>query len=135
LISVTFVLWILFTQIALGIVCWQKLKTKQFYGSILGTIRFRCCSWSLLDPVNAVLIHQASVTRSFYFYFLSPLLGWIISKLEKNRIDFLTYVAFGVCLPMCIRYVYLLGTQFMAFRLSVCTKTIFVVDLHYSACH
>jgi inner membrane protein len=80
----------------------KNLKTKQFYTVLfLGTIPdldvvvglFRSCKCSPDSPR-----HQSSL---FLFLFLSPLLGWIISKLE-NRIDFLqaSYMAFGVCLPM-----------------------------------
>jgi inner membrane protein len=52
-----------FTQIALGIAVAKYMLAKKqknktiVYGSILGTYLLRCCSWSIFDPVNAVLIH------------------------------------------------------------------------------
>jgi inner membrane protein len=89
------------TQIALGIaiaeVCaGKKLKNKTIlYGSILGTIPDLDVVVGLfLDPVHAVLIHRGISHSLFLFLFLSPLLGWIISKLEKNRIDFLSAESF-----------------------------------------
>jgi inner membrane protein len=114
-----------FTQIALGIaiaeVCaGKKLKNKTIlYGSILGTIPD-------LDVVVGLFFRSCKCSppghKSFalsVFLFLS-LLGWIISKLEKNRIDFLqaSYMVLAVCLPMYYWICLPLGdTNFMAFRL------------------
>jgi inner membrane protein len=77
-----------FTQIALGIaiaeVCAGKnLKQNNFIRFYFRhDSRFRCCS-SLLDPVNAVLIHRGISHSLFYFIFYLSL-GWIISKLKKQ---------------------------------------------------
>jgi hypothetical protein len=38
-------------------------------------------------------------------------------KTGKKKVDFLHFYGFGVCLPMYYWYVYLLGTQILAFRL------------------
>jgi inner membrane protein len=132
-----------FTQIALGIaiaeVCaGKKLKNKTIlYGSILGTIPDLDVVVGLfLDPVDAVLIHRGISHSLFLFLFLSPLLGYIISKLEKNRIDFLhaSYMAFWclfthVVLDMFTSW----GTQILwplDYRFAL--KTIFVVDPLYT---
>jgi inner membrane protein len=132
-----------FTQIALGIaiaeVCaGKKLKNKTIlYGSILGTIPDLDVVVGLfLDPVHAVLIHRGISHSLFLFLLLSPLLGWIISKLEKNRIDFLSasFMAFWclfthVVLDMFTSW----GTQILwplDYRFAL--KTIFVVDPLYT---
>jgi inner membrane protein len=75
-----------FTQIALGIaiaeVCAGKnLKNNFIRFYFRHDSRFRCCSWSLLDPVNAVLIHRGISHSLFLFYFFIP--GWI-TKLETG---------------------------------------------------
>jgi inner membrane protein len=92
-----------FTQIALGIaiaeVCaGKKLKNKTIlYGSILA--RFRCCCWSLLDPVNAVLIHRG-ISHSLFLFLFYPLFWLDYFKTGKKKVDFLHFYGFGVCLPM-----------------------------------
>jgi inner membrane protein len=132
-----------FTQIALGIavaeVCaGKKLKNKTIvYGSILGTIPDLDVAVGLfLDPVNAVLIHRGISHSLFLFLFLSPLLGWIISKIEKNKVNFLqaSYMVFWclfthVLLDMFTSW----GTQILwplDYRFAL--KTIFVVDPLYT---
>lgn len=132
-----------FTQIALGIaiaeVCaGNKLKNKTIlYGSILGTIPDLDVVVGLfLDPVNAVLIHRGISHSLFLFLFLSPILGWLISKTEKNRINFLraSNLVFWclfthVILDLCTSW----GTQILwplDYRFAL--KTIFVVDPLYT---
>lgn len=132
-----------FTQIALGIaiaeVCaGNKLKNKTIlYGSILGTIPDLDVVVGLfLDPVNAVLIHRGISHSFFLFLFLSPILGWLISKTEKNRINFLraSNLVFWclfthVILDLCTSW----GTQILwplDYRFAL--KTIFVVDPLYT---
>jgi inner membrane protein len=132
-----------FTQIALGIavaeICaGKKLKNKTIlYGSILGTIPDLDIVVGLfLDPVSAVLIHRGISHSLFLFLFLSPLLGWIVAKTEKNRINFLhaTNMVFWclfthVLLDMFTSW----GTQILwplDYRFAL--KTIFVVDPLYT---
>lgn len=132
-----------FTQIALGIaiaeVCaGNKLENKTIlYGSILGTIPDLDVVVGLfLDPVNAVLIHRGISHSFFLFLFLSPILGWLISKTEKKRINFLraSNLVFWclfthVILDLCTSW----GTQILwplDYRFAL--KTIFVVDPLYT---
>ena len=86
-----------FTQIALGIavaeVCAGKqLKNKTFlYGAILGTLPDLDVLVGLfLNPVDAVLIHRGISHSLFLFLLVSPLFGWLISKVENGKISFFT---------------------------------------------
>lgn len=132
-----------FTQIALGIavaeICaGKKLKNKTFlYGSILGTIPDLDVVVGLfLDPVNAVLIHRGISHSLFLFLFLSPILGWIISKTEKNKINFLqaSNMVFWCLLTHVLLDMFTSwGTQILwplDYRFAL--KTIFVVDPLYT---
>jgi inner membrane protein len=132
-----------FTQIALGIaiaeVCaGKKLKNKTIlYGSILGTIPDLDVVVGLfLDPVNAVLIHRGISHSLFLFLFLSPILGWIISKIEKNKINFLhasTMVFWCLFTHVLLDMFTSWGTQILwplDYRFAL--KTIFVVDPLYT---
>ncbi|MBC5838396.1 metal-dependent hydrolase [Flavobacterium muglaense] len=132
-----------FTQIALGIavaeVCaGKKLKNKTvLYGSILGTIPDLDVLVGLfLDPVDAVLIHRGISHSLFLFGLLSPVLGWIISKIEKGKISYLraSNMVFWcffthVLLDMFTSW----GTQILwplDYRFAL--KTIFVIDPLYT---
>jgi inner membrane protein len=132
-----------FTQIALGIaiaeVCaGKKLKNKTvLYGAVLGTIPDLDVVVGLfLNPVDAVLIHRGISHSLFLFLFLSPLLGWIISKTERDKISFVqaTVMAFWclfthVLLDMFTSW----GTQILwplDYRFAL--KTIFVIDPLYT---
>ncbi|RTY96731.1 metal-dependent hydrolase [Flavobacterium sp. GSP27] len=132
-----------FTQVALGIaiaeVCaGKKLKNKTIlYGSILGTIPDLDIVVGLfLNPVDAILIHRGISHSLFLFLFLSPVLGWIISKIERDKINFFqaTRMAFWclfthVLLDMFTSW----GTQILwplDYRFAL--KTIFVIDPLYT---
>lgn len=132
-----------FTQIALGIaiaeVCaGKKLKNKTvLYGAVLGTIPDLDVVVGLfLNPVDAVLIHRGISHSLFLFLLLSPLLGWIISKIERDKISFVqaTVMAFWclfthVLLDMFTSW----GTQILwplDYRFAL--KTIFVIDPLYT---
>lgn len=132
-----------FTQIALGIaiaeVCaGKKLKNKTvLYGAVLGTIPDLDVAVGLfLNPVDAILIHRGISHSLFLFLFLSPILGWIISKIERDKINFIqaTAMAFWclfthVLLDMFTSW----GTQILwpsDYRFAL--KTIFVIDPLYT---
>ncbi|EIA08017.1 metal-dependent hydrolase [Flavobacterium frigoris] len=132
-----------FTQIALGIAvaeifAGKKLKNKTIlYGSVLGTIPDLDVVVGLfLDPVNAVLIHRGISHSLFLFLFLSPVLGWMISKTEKNRINFLrasTMVFWCLFTHVILDMFTSWGTQILwplDYRFAL--KTIFVVDPLYT---
>jgi hypothetical protein len=113
-----------------------KLKTKKqtiLYGSILGfDSRFRCCVGSLLRSCKCSPFTECISHSLFLFFIFIPLLGWIISN-WKNKIDFLQ--ASYMVLAVCSMYYWIClpqGHKFYAFRLIVCTKTIFVVDPLYT---
>ena len=131
------------TQIALGIavaeVCvGKKLKNRTFlYGAILGTIPDLDVVIGLfLDPVDGIMIHRGISHSLLLFLFLSPFLGWIISKIEKEKINFIgaTSMVFWclfthVLLDMFTSW----GTQILwPLNHRFALKTIFVIDPLYT---
>ena len=132
-----------FTQIVLGIavaeVCaGKRLKNKTFlYGAILGTLPdLDVAVGSFLNPVDGVMIHRGISHSLLLFLFLSPLLGWLISKIEKNKIIFVraTLMVFWclfthVLLDMFTSW----GTQILwPLKSRFALKTIFVIDPLYT---
>lgn len=131
------------TQIALGIataelVAGKKLQNKTFlYGTILGTIPdLDIIVGKFLSDVGGVAIHRGLSHSLLFFVFLSPVLGWLISKIEKEKINFkkASLLAFW-CLTT---HVFLdlftsWGTQILwplDYRFAL--KTIFVIDPLYT---
>lgn len=132
-----------FTQIALGIavaeVCaGKKLKNKTFlYGAILGTLPdLDVVVGMFLDPVDAVLIHRGISHSIFLFLLVSPLFGWIISKIEKDKINFIaaTNMAFwGLFTHVLLDMFTSWGTQILwPLENRFALKTIFVIDPLYT---
>ena len=132
-----------FTQIALGIaiaeVCaGKKLKNKTvLYGAVLGTIPdLDVVVGLLLNPVDAILLHRGISHSLFLFLFLSPILGWIISKIEKDKINFVqaTNMAFWCLFTHVLLDLFTSwGTQILwplDYRFAL--KTIFVIDPLYT---
>ena len=83
------------TQIVLGIataelVAGKKLQNKTFlYGGVLGTIPdLDILVGKFLSDVEGVAIHRGLSHSLLFFMFLSPVLGWLISKIEKGKISF-----------------------------------------------
>lgn len=131
------------TQIALGIavaeVCvGKKLKNRSFlYGAIFGTIPDLDVLVGLfLTPVEGIRIHRGISHSLFLFLFLSPFLGWLVSKIEKGKIRFLSAanMAFWclfthVLLDMFTSW----GTQILwPLEHRFALKTIFVIDPLYT---
>ncbi|HLF53002.1 metal-dependent hydrolase [Flavobacterium sp.] len=132
-----------FTQIVLGIavaeVCAGKtLKNRTFlYGAVLGTIPDLDVVVGLfLDPVDGIMIHRGFSHSLLFFLLLSPVLGWLISKKEKGKINFIgaTTMAFW-----CLFTHVLLdgftswGTQILwPLNYRFALKTIFVIDPLYT---
>ena len=131
------------TQIALGIataelVAGKKLQNKTFlYGAILGTIPdLDIVIGKFMSDVGGVAIHRGLSHSLLFFMFLSPVLGWLISKIEKGKISFksASLLAFW-CL---VTHVFLdlftsWGTQILwplDYRFAL--KTIFVIDPLYT---
>ena len=132
-----------FTQIALGIavaeVCAGKqLKNKVFlYGAILGTLPDLDVIFGLfLNPVDAVLIHRGISHSLFLFLLVSPLFGWIISKIEKGKISFFTatnLVFWGLFTHVLLDMFTSWGTQILwPLEHRFALKTIFVIDPLYT---
>ena len=132
-----------FTQIVLGIataeiVAEKKLQNKTFlYGAILGTIPdLDIVVGKFMSDVDGVAIHRGLSHSLLFFLFLSPILGGIISKIEKNKISFKTasWLAFWcltthVLLDLFTSW----GTQiFWPLEHRLALKTIFVIDPLYT---
>ena len=132
-----------FTQIALGIavseVCAGKqLKNKTFlYGAILGTLPdLDVLVGMFLNPVDAVLIHRGISHSLFLFLLISPLFGWLVSKVEKGKISFFTAtnMAFwGLFTHVLLDMFTSWGTQILwPLEQRFALKTIFVIDPLYT---
>jgi inner membrane protein len=131
------------TQIALGIATAElcagaKLQRRTFlYGAVLGTLPdLDVAVGLLLNPVEGVALHRGFSHSLFAFLFLSPILGWLISKIEKGKIS-LRNATNLVC--WCLLTHVLLdlftswGTQvFWPLPNRVALKTIFVIDPLYT---
>ena len=83
-----------FTQIVLGIATAElcagaKLQRKTFlYGALLGTIPdLDVLIGQFMHPVDGVAIHRGISHSIVFFLWLSPMLGWIISKIENGKIS------------------------------------------------
>jgi membrane-bound metal-dependent hydrolase YbcI (DUF457 family) len=131
------------TQIALGIataelVAVKKLGNKTFlYGAILGTIPdLDIVVGKFLSDVDGVAIHRGFSHSLLFFLFLSPVLGWMISKIEKNTINFkgATLLAFWCLLTHVLLDVFTSwGTQVLwPLQYRFALKTIFVIDPLYT---
>lgn len=131
------------SQIALGIttaeVCaGSKLRNKTFlYGAILGTIPdLDIVVGKFLSDVQGVAIHRGLSHSIVFFLLLSPLLGSILHRLEKDKITLnrSVLVVFAclfthVLLDMFTTW----GTQiFWPIEHRIALKTIFVVDPLYT---
>lgn len=131
------------TQIILGIavaeVCAGKeLKNRTFlYGAILGTLPdLDVVVGSFLNDVDGVYIHRGISHSLFLFLILSPILGWLISKIEKNKISFkrASWMAFwGLFTHVILDMFTSWGTQVLwPLETRFAFKTIFVIDPLYT---
>lgn len=131
------------SQIALGIttaeVCaGSKLRNKTFlYGAILGTIPdLDIVVGKFLSDVQGVAIHRGLSHSIVFFLLLSPLLGSILHRLEKDKITLNRSV--GMVFACLFTHVLLdmfttWGTQiFWPIEHRIALKTIFVVDPLYT---
>lgn len=131
------------SQIAVGIataeVCTgNKLRNKTFlYGAILGTIPdLDIVVGKFLSDVQGVAIHRGLSHSLLFFVFLSPLLGMILHRIEKDKISlnrsiFLVFACLvtHVLLDLFTSW----GTQiFWPLERRIAWKTIFVVDPLYT---
>lgn len=132
-----------FTQIVLGIAtaelcAGEKLQRKTLlYGAVLGTIPdLDVVAGMFLNPVDGVAIHRGLSHSLLFFVFLSPLLGWVISKLEKGTISFksATILSFWCLFTHVLLDIFTSwGTQvFWPLPSRIALKTIFVIDPLYT---
>ena len=132
-----------FTQIVLGIAvaefcAGKELKNKTFlYGGILGTIPdLDILIGLVLNPVDGVMIHRGISHSLLLFLFLSPFLGWFITKIEPKKINFVQ----GTSMVFWCLFTHVLldlftswGTQILwPLETRFALKTIFVIDLFYT---
>lgn len=132
-----------FTQIVLGIataeiVAGKKLQNKTFwYGAILGTIPdLDIIVGKFMSNVDGVAIHRGISHSLLFFLFLTPLLGRLIAKIERGKIDFksASWMVFW-CLTT---HVFLdlftsWGTQILwPLHYRFALKTVFVIDPLYT---
>ena len=90
------------TQIVLGAAIGEKILGKKlgnralFYGAVAGTIPdLDVYVGKFFDPITAIEIHRGFSHSILFFVLLSPLLGWVLSKIEKkNRVTFKQAVIF-----------------------------------------
>lgn len=132
-----------FTQIVLGIAvaefcAGKELKNKTFlYGAILGTIPdLDILIGLVLNPVDGVMIHRGISHSLLLFLFLSPFLGWFISKIEPKKINFIqaTSMVFWCLFTHVLLDLFTSwGTQiFWPLQTRFAFKTIFVIDPLYT---
>ena len=132
-----------FTQIVLGIataelVTGKNLQNKTFlYGAILGTIPdLDIVVGKFMSDIDGVAIHRGLSHSLLLFVFLSPVFGWIISKIEKNLISFksASLLAFWCLVTHVLLDLFTSwGTQILwplDYRFAL--KTIFVIDPLYT---
>lgn len=131
------------TQIVLGIataelVAGKKLGNKTFlYGAFLGTIPdLDIIVGKFMNDVDGVAIHRGLSHSLLFFLFLAPVLGYVISKIEKSKSNFKS--AFWMVFCCLTTHVFLdmftsWGTQILwplEYRFAL--KTIFVIDPLYT---
>lgn len=132
-----------FTQIAIGcataeLVAGKQLKNKTFlYGSIIGTIPdLDVIVGKFMSTVDGVAIHRGLSHSLLFFVFLAPILGFIVFKIEKGKIDYktATSLAFWCLLTHVILDTFTSwGTQVLwPLDTKFAFKTIFVIDPLYT---
>ncbi|KDN56421.1 metal-dependent hydrolase [Flavobacterium seoulense] len=132
-----------FTQVLLGIAtaelcAGKKLQRKTFlYGAILGTLPdLDVVVAQFMNPVDGIAIHRGISHSVLLFLVLSPFLGWLITKIERGKINFslATKMVFW-CLftHVLLDILTSWGTQiFWPLPDRVALKTIFLIDPLYT---
>jgi inner membrane protein len=132
-----------FTQVLLGIAtaelcAGKKLQRKTFlYGAILGTLPdLDVVIGQFMNPVDEVAIHRGISHSILFFLLLSPFLGWLITKIERDKISFAsaTKMVFWCLFTHVLLDIFTSwGTQiFWPFPDRIALKTIFVIDPLYT---
>lgn len=132
-----------FTQVLLGIAtaelcAGKKLQRKTFlYGAILGTLPdLDVVIGQFMNPVDGVAIHRGMSHSILFFLLLSPFLGWLITKIERDKISFgsATKMVFWCLITHVLLDLFTSwGTQiFWPLPDRIALKTIFVIDPLYT---
>ncbi len=132
------------SQIVLGAAVGEKLLGKKLgnkallYGAIVGTIPdLDVYIGKLFDPITAIEIHRGFSHSILFFVLISPLLGWVLSKLEKrNNVSFRQATVFwflGLFTHALLDAFTTWGTQLLyPFDIRFSMHSIFVIDPLYT---
>ncbi|HLT53621.1 MAG TPA: metal-dependent hydrolase [Flavobacteriaceae bacterium] len=132
------------TQIVLGAAVGEKFLGKKLgnkallYGAIAGTIPdLDVYFGKLYDPITAIEIHRGLSHSILFFVVLSPVLGWILSKIErKKQISFKHATLFwflGLFTHALLDAFTTWGTQLLyPFDIRWSLHSIFVIDPLYT---
>lgn len=132
------------TQIVLGAAVGEKTLGKKLgnrallYGAIAGTIPdldVYVGKW--LDPITAIEIHRGFSHSILFFVLLSPILGWLLCKIEKkSNISFKQATIFwflGLFTHALLDAFTTWGTQLLyPFDIRFSLHSIFVIDPLYT---
>ncbi len=132
------------SQIVLGAAVGNQVLGKNIgnkailYGAIIGTIPdLDVLCGKFLDPLTATEIHRGFSHSLLFFLFLSPILGWVLQKLEhKNKVNFKEAMLFAYLVLQTHALLDLFttwGTQlFWPLETRFSLQSIFVIDPLYT---
>jgi inner membrane protein len=132
------------TQIVLGAAVGEKILGKKLgnkallYGAIAGTIPdLDVYVGKLFDPITAIEIHRGFSHSVLFFVLLSPLLGWLTSRIEQKRgVNFKQATWFwflGLLTHALLDAFTTWGTQlFYPLDIRLSLHSIFVIDSLYT---
>lgn len=132
------------SQIVLGAAVGNQVLGKKMgnkailYGAIIGTMPdLDVLYGKFLDPLTATDIHRGFSHSTLFFIFLSPVLGWILQKLEhKHKVNFKEATLFSFLILQTHALLDLFttwGTQlFWPLETRFSLQSIFVIDPLYT---
>lgn len=132
------------SQIVLGAAVGNQVLGKKIgnkailYGAIIGTMPdLDVLYGKFLDPLTATEIHRGFSHSTLFFLFLSPILGWILQKLEyKKGVNFKEATLFSFLILQTHSLLDLFttwGTQlFWPLETRFSLQSIFVIDPLYT---
>lgn len=132
------------SQIVLGAAVGNQVLGKKIgnkailYGAIIGTMPdLDVVYGKFLDPLTATDIHRGFSHSTLFFLFLSPILGWILQKLEhKHKVNFKEATLFSFLILQTHSLLDLFttwGTQlFWPLETRFSLQSIFVIDPLYT---
>jgi len=132
------------TQIVLGAAVGEKVLGKKLgnkallYGAVAGTIPdLDVLAGKFMDPIDAIAIHRGFSHSVVFFLLISPILGFLISKIEKRKRvstwEGISLVFWGLLTHVLLDAFTTWGTQiFWPLDYKVAFKSIFVIDPLYT---